>query len=316
MKIGLVGAHGVGKTTLQKLLGSTFPNSILIPDLGRVCPFETGLNATREAQKWIIESQLHIEDAFKFSSGTVIFDNVSLAHYAYYKRICGSDDCIEAKAAESCKRFDVLIYLDPNPDFLVHDGLRPTDIGFQNHIFEEQLKLFDNNKITLIHSPRTSISWNNDKWLEYINKNTRSANDTPVTQMFVALGFVHRNGKILFIKRDNPINPEAHNKWDIPGGRVEPLESIERAVVREVMEETGFLVKATSFLPFPVQNEWCLVNGKILHINIVAMNCELIGDNPLCISEDDKVSEIKWIDKKDIHSIDLIKGISRYFEHV
>lgn len=316
MKIGLVGAHGVGKSTLQKLLGDAFSKSILIPDFGRACPFETGLNATHEAQKWIINNQLHIEDAFKFSSDTVIFDNVSLAHYSYYKRTCGPDANLEDKSATSSRDFDVLIYLYPNPDFLVEDGLRPTDNDFQQEIYGEQLRLFKNNDISLLIPPSESTSWQASQWLSFIESNASTKNQTKVTQMFVALGFVCRDNEILFIRRDNAINPEAHNKWDIPGGRVEPLENIERAVVREVLEETGYLVKPTKFLPFPVQNEWRLINGKVLHINIVAMKCELLSEQPITERDDDKVSEIKWIRKNDIHSFDLIKGISEFFNEI
>ena len=44
-------------------------------------------------------------------------------------------------------------------------------------------------------------------------------------------------GQILLVKRrDFPL-------WDLPGGRVEKHESIERAAIRESFEETGFHVK-------------------------------------------------------------------------
>ena len=45
------------------------------------------------------------------------------------------------------------------------------------------------------------------------------------------------NGEILLIKRaDN-----AH--WGLPGGHVEPGESVAQAAVREVLEETGFAIE-------------------------------------------------------------------------
>jgi 8-oxo-dGTP diphosphatase len=46
-------------------------------------------------------------------------------------------------------------------------------------------------------------------------------------------------GRILLIKRGH--EPEA-GRWSLPGGRVEPGESDEEAVVREVLEETGLAV--------------------------------------------------------------------------
>ncbi len=63
-----------------------------------------------------------------------------------------------------------------------------------------------------------------------------------MTRRIVAVGAVLTDdeGRVLLIKRRNP--PQA-GKWTIPGGKVEPGESIEAAVVREMVEETGFRVE-------------------------------------------------------------------------
>ena len=47
------------------------------------------------------------------------------------------------------------------------------------------------------------------------------------------------SGRLLLVRR---ANPPAQGLWSIPGGRVEPGESAESAVVREVLEETGLAV--------------------------------------------------------------------------
>lgn len=44
------------------------------------------------------------------------------------------------------------------------------------------------------------------------------------------------SGRILLVRR---ANPPAQGTWSIPGGRVEPDETHEAAVVRELAEETG-----------------------------------------------------------------------------
>jgi ADP-ribose pyrophosphatase YjhB (NUDIX family) len=46
-------------------------------------------------------------------------------------------------------------------------------------------------------------------------------------------------GRLLLIKRRN--EPGA-GLWSLPGGRIEPAETDEQAVVREILEETGLLV--------------------------------------------------------------------------
>lgn len=47
---------------------------------------------------------------------------------------------------------------------------------------------------------------------------------------------VDESGRILLVQR---ANPPAQGRWSVPGGRVEPGETHERAVLRELAEETG-----------------------------------------------------------------------------
>lgn len=46
-----------------------------------------------------------------------------------------------------------------------------------------------------------------------------------------------RDGRLLAARRTTP--PEAAGRWELPGGKVEPGETADRAVVREVAEELG-----------------------------------------------------------------------------
>lgn len=48
------------------------------------------------------------------------------------------------------------------------------------------------------------------------------------------------DGRLLVVKRGRP---PAQGAWSIPGGRVEPGESLEAAAVREALEETGLSVE-------------------------------------------------------------------------
>jgi ADP-ribose pyrophosphatase YjhB (NUDIX family) len=52
-------------------------------------------------------------------------------------------------------------------------------------------------------------------------------------------------GRLLLVRR---ANPPAQGLWSIPGGRVEPGEDDETAVVREVAEETGLAVRVSRYV--------------------------------------------------------------------
>lgn len=54
---------------------------------------------------------------------------------------------------------------------------------------------------------------------------------------------VNGQGNVLLTRRNQPELPGAHNKWEMPGGKVEFNEAPEVAAVREVFEETGYKIQ-------------------------------------------------------------------------
>lgn len=54
---------------------------------------------------------------------------------------------------------------------------------------------------------------------------------------------VLKSGKILMVQE---AHPEARGLWSLPLGRVESGEPVEKAAIRETLEETGYSVKISS----------------------------------------------------------------------
>ena len=55
-----------------------------------------------------------------------------------------------------------------------------------------------------------------------------------------------RDGRLLACRRTSP--PAARGRWELPGGKVEPGESPEGALVREIAEELGLAITVDTWL--------------------------------------------------------------------
>lgn len=55
----------------------------------------------------------------------------------------------------------------------------------------------------------------------------------------------NEEGNLLLLQRSEPLPDGTGIKWDIPGGRIDPSESLQDALKREVSEEIGLHLTAT-----------------------------------------------------------------------
>ncbi|MEO6761290.1 MAG: NUDIX hydrolase [Candidatus Saccharimonadales bacterium] len=112
----------------------------------------------------------------------------------------------------------------------------------------------------------------------------------------IALGVIQNNGNILVIQRkelERGLNDETLT-WVFPGGKVESSETVYDSVIREVYEETGYKVKATSTIDekqhptFPA------------YVSYVA--CELVDDNA-GKNKDMGIAEVRWVSISEFQNI-------------
>jgi ADP-ribose pyrophosphatase YjhB (NUDIX family) len=81
------------------------------------------------------------------------------------------------------------------------------------------------------------------------------------------------DGSVVLIRRGKP---PLQGRWTIPGGTVEPGESLEQAIVREVLEETGLAVRPRE--PLAILDQIGTGAGRTLrHYVIVDFLCDWVS---------------------------------------
>ena len=121
----------------------------------------------------------------------------------------------------------------------------------------------------------------------------------------VAVGAVAiRAGAVLLVQRGQ----EPHRgRWSIPGGRVEPGETLHEAVVRELREETGQLGIVDRFVGF---TEHIDASPGGAHFVILGFHVVLDQANPPPVAAEDAVAA-EWMPLEQLAGIDLVPGLGQ-----
>lgn len=91
----------------------------------------------------------------------------------------------------------------------------------------------------------------------------------------------NENNEILLIK-------SPRRGWEYPGGMVEPGETFQDALVREVKEEAGLDVEITGFIGLCKNIEKDVVNIDFI--------CKAVGGK---LTTSDESSEVRWVNRRD-----------------
>jgi ADP-ribose pyrophosphatase len=120
------------------------------------------------------------------------------------------------------------------------------------------------------------------------------------TQPQVAVGaVVFKNHQILLIRRGKP---PALNQWAIPGGRVQLGETLQQAAEREILEETGIIIRAGNpIYTFEVIQRDADKRVEF-HYVIVDLLAEYIGGEP---AANDDALDARWLSSGQLHILDV-----------
>ena len=120
----------------------------------------------------------------------------------------------------------------------------------------------------------------------------------PVAPVVGVGGVVIRDGEVLLIRRGKP---PLYGRWVVPGGTVELGEPLERALVRELQEETGLVVEPLELLTVFDRIER---DGEqvVYHYVIVDYLCRWLSGEARAASD---ALEVAWANPTDLGRFDL-----------
>ncbi|MCM2576244.1 (deoxy)nucleoside triphosphate pyrophosphohydrolase [Streptomyces meridianus] len=110
----------------------------------------------------------------------------------------------------------------------------------------------------------------------------------------VAGGALTRDGALLAARRTRPAG--LAGRWELPGGKVEPGETPEEAVVRELREELGVEARVRDRIP----GEWALGRGYVLQVWTV----RLVSGRPRPLEDHD---ELRWLPPDRVDEVDWLE---------
>jgi 8-oxo-dGTP diphosphatase len=101
------------------------------------------------------------------------------------------------------------------------------------------------------------------------------------------------DGRLLAARRSAP--PELAGRWELPGGKVEPGETPEDALVRELREELGIETRSVARVP----GEWPLEAPYVLRV----WTARLLSGVPEPLQDHD---ELRWLTPDEIWDVEWL----------
>lgn len=114
----------------------------------------------------------------------------------------------------------------------------------------------------------------------------------------------NKDNKILIAKRN--LKKSQGGLWEFPGGKIEPGETNEQAIVREIKEELNMDIKYNSYFDEKIYE----YPDKT--IRLIALNCSTVNDYYEVLEHE----EIKWVNTNELSNYDFAPADKYFVEKI
>ncbi|MEK7140378.1 MAG: ATP-binding protein [Patescibacteria group bacterium] len=164
MKIAIIGAQGVGKTTLAQQINKDYPDFKILPEAARLAKeagYALDQTATVETELWLITKQIELEN----TESKWIADRCGIDLLAYIHHLFSEESALIEFATKTLvpgfNNYDLVLYLPGGQFAIEDDGVRITDIKFQQDIDWRIRDVLEKHKIPfvkIIGSPKERLA--------------------------------------------------------------------------------------------------------------------------------------------------------------
>lgn len=141
--------------------------------------------------------------------------------------------------------------------------------------------------------------------------------DPPAATAVVALAFAvvrDPSGRVLLARRVDTGN------WELPGGRIEPGETVTDAVIREVAEETGLAITVTGLAGVFCDPSHVIVypdraEARQQHVTLVHAVATDGEDRAPLATDQTEIDATAWVELDDLVTVPIHPSVHRRLDH-
>jgi 8-oxo-dGTP pyrophosphatase MutT (NUDIX family) len=107
-------------------------------------------------------------------------------------------------------------------------------------------------------------------------------------------GVVIRDGAVVLLENER-------DEWELPGGKLEPSESPERCVAREIEEELQLAIRPDSLL-----DSWIYTVVPGIYVLILTFGCSETSETQAVLSHEHR--QLRWVPLAEVDSLRMPEG--------